>query len=253
MAGYYDVKFIERFIRQEAVKRGIDPDIAVKVARSEGLRPNTWQSTIVTPAGREPSYGPFQLNLYGLGDKFQRLTGKSITDPATVLDQVRFSLDEASQGGWGPWHGWKGGKWAGIRTPATANAPAGDVGGMGRGSIMAAQQRAEAAPAANEPRTQPAPTEPAPVYSQPLAGEDRKKALGGLLQDMMKQPPPTPLTSNLLPPPQGSASNVMSLPEYVQQFIAMRMAGTQPGNPATQQWPSGWGAGGFGQGGRGIG
>src|SRR5262245_5756614 len=248
MASYYDVKFIEDFIRREAVKRGIDPEIAVRVARSEGLRANTWQSNIITPAGREQSYGPFQLNRQGgLGEKFERLTGKSVTDPATVLDQVRFSLDEASQGGWGPWHGWKGSKWAGIRTPATATAPVGDVGGLGRGSIMAAQQRAEAAPTANEPQGGGG-SEMQPIFSQPLGGEEKKKPLSGLLQEMMKQPEMAAVP-NLRPQGGGGGSNVMSLPEYVQQFIAMRMMG-QPGGLGGQQWPTGWGTQGFGQGGQ---
>ena len=59
---YYDVKFIERFIRQEAARRGIDPDIAGRVARSEGLKENTWQSRVRNKRGqREQSYGPYQL------------------------------------------------------------------------------------------------------------------------------------------------------------------------------------------------
>lgn len=115
MPGPYDVNFIERYIRSEAKKRGIDPDIAVRVARSEGLAPNTWQSNVRNRQGeREQSYGPFQLFRGGLGSEFERKTGLSLEDPRNVTQQVSFALDKAKSGGWGPWHGWKGDPRAGL-------------------------------------------------------------------------------------------------------------------------------------------
>ncbi|MET0718184.1 MAG: hypothetical protein ABWY34_07260 [Pseudoxanthomonas sp.] len=239
---YYDVKFIERFIRQEAVKRGIDPDVAVRVARSEGLAPDTWQSRVAGPEGRETSYGPYQLLAGGgLGDVFEKRTGLQVEDPSTVQEQVKFALDEASRGGWGPWHGWKGDRWAGIRTPATATAPVGDVGGLARGSIMEAQQRGEAAAA---PQDQTVSSEPAPgsktspildaLLGDDLKGDDKDKPLSGLLGQMLKQPEMSP-PPNVLP--QGGGGNVASLPEYIQQFIAQRMRGQQ--QPPPPQMPGG--------------
>lgn len=101
-----DTAAVEGYIRQAASARGIDPDVAVKVARSEGLGPGIWQSNYVKDGRRETSYGPFQLLVGGgLGDKFQRLYGKSPADPSTVQQQVDFALDEAATGGWSPWYG----------------------------------------------------------------------------------------------------------------------------------------------------
>lgn len=97
---------LETYIRQAAAKRGIDPDVAVRVARSEGLQPGVWQSNVVKNGRRERSYGPFQLYVDGgLGNEFQRLTGKSPADPSTVYQQIDFALDKAAVLGWTPWYG----------------------------------------------------------------------------------------------------------------------------------------------------
>lgn len=101
-----DVAGLESYIRDAATKRGIDPDVAVRVARSEGLAPGVWQSNVVKNGRRETSYGPFQLLVGGgLGDKFQKVYGKSPADPSTVRQQIDFALDEAATGGWSPWYG----------------------------------------------------------------------------------------------------------------------------------------------------
>jgi hypothetical protein len=98
---------IEAYIRQAAIRRGIDPDVAVRVAKSEGLTQGVWQSNVYRNGVREPSYGPFQLLVRdgGLGSAFQRATGKSAADPSTVFGQVDFALDQAARRGWGPWYG----------------------------------------------------------------------------------------------------------------------------------------------------
>ncbi len=107
------VSEMETYIRQAATARGIDPDIAVKVARSEGLAPNTWQSNYRRGGYREPSYGPFQLLQggagtgfpKGMGNDFRRQTGLDPSDPANTYAAIDFALDQAATGGWGPWYG----------------------------------------------------------------------------------------------------------------------------------------------------
>jgi hypothetical protein len=70
------VKEMEQYIRASATKRGIDPNIAVRVAKSEGLRKGTWQSDVRKNGKRERSYGPFQLLMDGgLGNKMLKETG----------------------------------------------------------------------------------------------------------------------------------------------------------------------------------
>jgi hypothetical protein len=109
---------MEAFIRAEAARRGIDPSQAVAVAKSEGLFAYRYSRSGQSFVPGEQSFGPFQLN-YGadgksLGNKFTNQTGLDARDPSTWQRQVTFSLDEAQRGGWGPWHGWKGDRWAGI-------------------------------------------------------------------------------------------------------------------------------------------
>jgi hypothetical protein len=118
----------EAYIRSAASARGIDPDVAVKVARSEGLGG--------AYAGDEgSSFGPFQLHygnvpgtskgnaVPGLGDLFTKTTGLHASDPSTTRAQIDFALDQAVKSGWGPWHGWTGDPNAGL--------PSGNSGNLG--------------------------------------------------------------------------------------------------------------------------
>jgi hypothetical protein len=100
----------EAFIRREAIKLGINPDIAVKVARSEGLKDGIWQSNVINPKGkRETSYGDFQmLTGGGLGDEFERTSGLQAEDPTNWQELNRFALQQAKTGGWSPWYGARG-------------------------------------------------------------------------------------------------------------------------------------------------
>jgi hypothetical protein len=98
---------IADYIRRAASSRGIDPEIAVRVAKSEGLGSYTGDGG--------SSFGPFQLHygnvagggnaVGGLGDVFTKRTGLDARDPSTVLAQIAFSLDQAKASGWGAWHG----------------------------------------------------------------------------------------------------------------------------------------------------
>lgn len=105
----------EAYIREAAKKRGINPEVAVKVAKSEGLY------NYVGDKGT--SFGPFQLHYKnnipglsnpGLGDEFTKATGLHARDPNTIKQQIDFALDAAIRQGWGPWHGYKGGSRDGL-------------------------------------------------------------------------------------------------------------------------------------------
>jgi hypothetical protein len=124
---------MESYIRSAATARGIDPDTAVAVARSEGLY------SYIGDQGS--SFGPYQLHyggvaggansVSGLGDTFTKQTGLNARDPGTWKAQVDFSLDEAKKGGWGPWHGWRGAPFAGIGGgPGGGKATTINVGGV---------------------------------------------------------------------------------------------------------------------------
>lgn len=98
---------IASYIAKAAAARGIDPSIALKVARSEGgLSSWNLQSSYVKNGVREDSWGPFQLFMKGgLGNRFQAQTG---LDPRLAQNGpagVDFALDYAKKNGWGSWYG----------------------------------------------------------------------------------------------------------------------------------------------------
>ena len=101
---------VRSYIRAKAQSLGIDPNIAERVARSEGLN-----RSLGAGGDGGTSDGPYQLHVGGgLGDEYQRKFGRSIHDKRYWRDQVDFALGKAREGGWGPWHGWHGPAFAGI-------------------------------------------------------------------------------------------------------------------------------------------
>ena len=105
----------ETFIRSEAVKRGIDPNVAMATARSEGF------SSFLGDNGTSGS--AFQLHVTpggrgnAVGDQFKKATGLNPLDPANERAAIRFALDDARAHGWGAYHGAANtgiGAWAGI-------------------------------------------------------------------------------------------------------------------------------------------
>lgn len=155
---------IEQYIRQAALQRGIDPDIAVRVAKSEGgLKDPTLQSYSTKNGRREPSYGPFQLLVgggdtgfpVGLGNAALK-AGIDPRDPNQWQRGVDFALDQAKAGGWSPWYGAKAAgvdRWGGIRgggaSPDTA--PANPAGRLGGDSLVARDHSAQVAAQTNTP------------------------------------------------------------------------------------------------------
>jgi TP901 family phage tail tape measure protein len=97
-------------IREAAIRHGIDPDVALRVAMSEG-----GTSEGARPGDKGSSFGPFQLHyggvatggnaVSGLGDTFTAQTGLDARNPANVAAAVDFAMAQAAQSGWGGWHG----------------------------------------------------------------------------------------------------------------------------------------------------
>ncbi|KMO33910.1 hypothetical protein VQ02_19940 [Methylobacterium variabile] len=109
-----------KYIREAAVRNGIDPDVALRVAQSEGFNKYTGDQ------GR--SHGDWQLFTGGgLGNK-ALAEGIDVRDPKTWKEQTDFAMREAARGGWRPWHGAAKagiGDWQGItRKGPQADAPA---------------------------------------------------------------------------------------------------------------------------------
>lgn len=126
-----DLAAQEAYIRQAAQQRGINPDYAVKVARSEGLAPGVWQSRVKKGDQYEPSYGPFQMLVgdgktfpKGMGNDFMEKTGLDPRDPKNVNQMIDFALDTAKRDGWRQWYGAKAvgvNRWDGINQNQVAS------------------------------------------------------------------------------------------------------------------------------------
>lgn len=113
----------ETWIRAFAQSLGIDPQVAVKVAKSEGF------GTYVGDKGT--SFGDFQLHVTpggrgkAVGDAFRAETGLDPSDPANEKAMDRFALQWAAKHGWGDFHGAARvglGQWSGISSGAKAAA-----------------------------------------------------------------------------------------------------------------------------------
>lgn len=126
---------IEGFIRDAAIKRGIDGDIAVKVVKSEGgVDEYAKRGTFATGS----SWWAFQLHyggagyeylgtVAGMGNGFTKLTGWQPGDERAWRDAARYALNRAKAGGWGPWYGAAAvgvGQWDGINRAAPWDANA---------------------------------------------------------------------------------------------------------------------------------
>lgn len=107
----------EAFIRAEAAKRGINPNTAMAVAKSEGFF--NFKSSI--PG--EQSFGAYQLNVTPggrgghLGDQFRAQTGLDPSDPENEKRGIQFALDDVKKNGWRAFHGAKNtgiSQWEGV-------------------------------------------------------------------------------------------------------------------------------------------
>jgi hypothetical protein len=126
----------EAWIRQMAASMNIDPDIAVRVAKSEGF--NAYSGDNGT------SMGDFQLHVTpggkgkAVGDQFRAATGLDQNDPKNERAMDEFALKNAAANGWGDYHGAARvgiGQWQGIGARGAASAR-----GMGPQSSVSVQQ-----------------------------------------------------------------------------------------------------------------
>jgi hypothetical protein len=204
----YDVKQVEAYIRRAAAARGIDPDIAVRAARSEGLAKGVWQSNVVHPKrGREPSYGPFQLLEggqggwpTGLGNAFKAKTGMSPSDPQSLFPGIDFALDTVAREGWGQWYG-----------PAKIGIT-GKTGVTGKAGVSRGAQQQPAPP---QMAGTPAPALPPPVAirDHPI-GQPSQAALAGL----MAQPPAPAQRQQGMSPMMQQAFGAMAMQAQPQEL-----------------------------------
>lgn len=185
---------IADYIRQAATARGIDPNVALRVAMSEGgLKDPVRQSEVVKNGVREASYGPFQLYMGGgLGNKALE-AGIDPRDPNQWRAGVDFALDQAVKGGWSPWYG-------------AAKVGIGNRDGLGGARAIGYGQSSAptAAPAAIEA------VAPASGYVDPLVSAPNYQ--------------PSAEVVNALVPPLTAARNIAPAPVVASQPVQMAQA-----------------------------
>lgn len=236
---------VEAYIRQVAPRYGIDPNVAVRVAMTEGgLDDPFQQSNVVRNGQRETSFGPFQLRIGGgLGDK---ALAAGIDPRKNWQGGVDFALWSASQGGWKPWYGAAKaniGDWQGIRasnrqpyvmpTGSDAVAQAGptlpeDVLAPSEESAFVDVPRRQDSQLANDLSASIGRRGSGDIGSSPDVIEPQEP----LLFDFAKAAPEAPV------PPQAPATDVASVaPEtsLADLFSVKTIGGTRLTNPRTGQ------------------
>jgi hypothetical protein len=152
---------VEAYIRDAAVRHGIDPDIAVRVARSEGGLDNPFRHGAgPAPHSQDPkygstenSYGPFQLYVSGTGAGLGDRALAAGIDPTKDWQRgIDFALNEVRNKGWGQWYGARG---------------QGITGMMGVGGHAASVASPQAATDAAGPAQQPSTGTPLPAPGTP--------------------------------------------------------------------------------------
>jgi D-alanyl-D-alanine carboxypeptidase len=171
----------EQFIRDYAAKVGVNPDVAVGVARAEGL--NAWSpsnpnaGSYVDRSGGQPfSFGDFQLNVRnGLGTQALK-AGIDPRDPNQWQAADQYAIDQMKAGGLGPW---KGDKFAAnYKGPVLGTSLATTPPGVVDPSIVARGGTSPPLPDASGGTAVAAAT-PAPADT------------GNALQRLLTKPPPT--------------------------------------------------------------
>lgn len=100
-----DPRGMAPIIAQSAAKYGVDPNVALAVANSEGLRGGLGDGGT--------SGGAFQLHITpggkgdAVGDQFVRDTGLNPLDPRNEPATIDYAMRYAAQNGWGAWAGAK--------------------------------------------------------------------------------------------------------------------------------------------------
>ena len=193
-----DPRGMEPYIRQVAAKYGIDPDTAMKVAKSEGLKDFSGDN------GK--SGGAFQLYTGGgLGNEFQKATGLDPLDPKNEKATIDYALQHAAKNGWGPWYG-------------AAKVGVTGMQGIGNQPQAAPVTKLAYAGSENPPLAAPAPS---PV-TQGAQGTPTPPALATQNAPMLSAIAGRPMPSGQPPAVAGGALNPASSPQIAQN-------GTPPG------------------------
>ena len=178
----------EAFIRDYAAKIGVNPDLAVGIARAEGLNPTGFRtpnqaSTVDVSGGQPFSFGDFQLNTKGGMGLDALKAGINPADAAQWQKADIFALDRMKSGGIAPWTDPFARQWTASGKPITGGTTLTSTSpGVVDPSIVARGGTSPAIPDATAPSA-PA----APSFGQAIASGD----VGGALKAALTKSAPT--------------------------------------------------------------
>jgi len=234
MADYTD------YITQGALRRGLDPNMALHTVRTEGGT----SGFDIGDSGT--SFGPFQLHVAGtapgttasgLGDSFRRETGLDPSNPANVYHTIDYALDYAQQhGGFSPdiWHGLRTGYQEGYRAgePRHGGTYLGEIHpeGLSVGGALLLnnllQQQRQRQEAADKDT------------GNPLLNSIIQQSLGAQPAPPQAQPFDTRALQQAVPPPQPPATVPELASAQVPQAPPMQQIAAPSAPPAAAPTPS---------------
>lgn len=245
-----DVNTIGSYIYNRAREIGVNPNLALGIARFEGLNPNTLGSpTFGNRDARGYSFGPFQLFSGspdptkiapgGMAYEFQQRFGEA-PSASNWQKQVDFALDTMRRRGTSPWYAVR--DQGGVEAITQKGAQFASQIGLDRGQVQPYQERpmsadvAQVGPAAAAPSPTSAPQPAAPVYATDLGTTARR--FGNFLAPSLVDAP-TPLPPQEVPQQMDEQRRMQSdlsrANDAMRAFSALSSYGQQMG---AQQRPS---------------
>lgn len=216
---------LEQYIRQAAAARGINPDVAVRVASGEGGLNNPFRhGEGPAPKSQAPglgttenSYGPFQLYISGTGSGLGDKALAAGVDPRKNWQGgVDFALDQAKADGWSPWYGAKAAGITGMM--GIGGTPVGPSPSSPAGGAMAASGMQPFGSMAPSPQSPPASPMVAnagiPADVAAYATSDEKQSPLQRLGKALQKYPDAPQARSDMPGP--AATNGSALLQYLQ-------------------------------------
>jgi hypothetical protein len=239
-----DVNTIGSYIYNRAREIGVDPNLALGIARFEGLNPNTLGSpTFGNRDARGYSFGPFQLFSGspdptkiapgGMAYEFQQRFGEA-PSASNWQKQVDFALDTMRRRGTSPWYAVR--NQGGVEAITQKGAQFASQIGLDRGQVQPYQERpmsadvAQVGPVAATPA--PAPQPAAPVYATDL-GTTARRFGNFLAPSLVDAPTPLPPqeVQQQMDEQRRMQSDLSRANDAMRAFSAMQAYGQQMGAP----------------------
>ena len=172
---------------------GVNPELAVGIARAEGMNSTGFRSanqasTVDVSGGQPFSFGDFQLNTKGGMGVDALKAGIDPSDPKQWQAADQFAIDRMKSGGIAPWTDPFARQWTASGKPITGGTTLTTTPpGIVDPSIVAHGGASPPLPATDGSTTTVATAPAPPTFGQAIASGD----VGGALKAALTKPPPT--------------------------------------------------------------